>query len=66
VAGQQLTVRFQIEPSGAVKSAELAPASLAGTGLGGCILGVARRTRFPAGDAPVTFSIPITARKTGG
>jgi serine/threonine-protein kinase len=64
--GQQLTVRFQIEPSGAVRSAELAPASLGGTGLGGCILSVARGTRFPAGDAPVTFTIPITARKTGG
>jgi hypothetical protein len=66
VAGQQLTVRFQIEPSGAVRSAELAPASLGGTGLGGCILSVARSTRFPPGDAPVTFTIPITARKTGG
>jgi hypothetical protein len=29
-------------------------------------LGVARGTRFPASDAPVAFTIPIIARKTGG
>lgn len=62
----QLTIRFQVEASGAVRSAELVPASLAGSALGGCILSVARATRFPAGDAPVSFTIPITARKTAG
>jgi serine/threonine-protein kinase len=62
----QLTVRFQLQASGAVQTAELLPASLAGSALGVCILGVARSTRFPAGDGPVSFTIPITARKTGG
>jgi hypothetical protein len=62
----QLTVRFQIAASGSVQSAELIPASMAGSALGGCILSVARSTRFPAQDAPVSFTIPITARKTGG
>ncbi len=62
----QLTIRFQIEASGAVRSAELSPASLSGSPLGACVLGVARATRFPAGDAPVSFSIPITAHKTAG
>jgi eukaryotic-like serine/threonine-protein kinase len=62
----QLTIRFQIEASGAVRSAELIPASVGGSPLGGCILGVARATRFPAGEAPVSFTIPITARKTAG
>jgi len=62
----QLTVRFQIAASGSVQSAELIPASMAGSALGGCILGVARSTHFPAQDAPVSFTIPITARKTGG
>jgi len=62
----QLTIRFQIEASGAVRTAELAPAAVAGSALGACILGVARGTRFPASDAPVSFTIPITARKTGG
>ena len=65
-AQPQLTIRFQIEASGAVRSADLVPASLAGSALGSCILGVARGTRFPAGDAPVSFTIPITARKTAG
>jgi len=65
-AQPQLTIRFQIEESGAVRSADLSPASVASSALGGCILGVARGTRFPAGDAPVSFTIPITARKTAG
>jgi eukaryotic-like serine/threonine-protein kinase len=65
-AQPQLTLRFQIDATGAVRSVELSPAAVAGTGLGGCILGVARNTRFPAGDAPMSFTIPITARKTGG
>lgn len=65
-ATPQLTLRFQVEPSGSVRSVELTPASAASSALGGCILGVARGTRFPAGDAPVAFTIPITARKTGG
>jgi eukaryotic-like serine/threonine-protein kinase len=60
----QLTVRFQVEPSGAVRSAELQPASLNGSALGGCILSIARSTRFPVSEGPVTFSIPITARKS--
>lgn len=62
----QLTIRFQVEANGSVRSADLAPASVAGTPLGACIRGVAQSTRFPAGDAPVSFTIPITARKTGG
>ncbi len=62
----QVTIRFQIEASGVVRSAELSPASVAGSPLGACLLGVARGTRFPVGDAPVSFTIPITARKAAG
>ena len=62
----QLTVRFQLAASGAVQSAELVPAGISGSPLGACILAVARSTKFPAGDRPVSFTIPITARKTGG
>jgi hypothetical protein len=65
-ATPQLTIRFQVEANGGVRSAELAPASVANTPLGACIRSVAQSTRFPAGDAPVSFTIPITARKTGG
>jgi hypothetical protein len=60
----QLTVRFQVEPSGVVRSAELQPAALSGSALGGCILSIARSTRFPSSEAAVNFSIPITARKS--
>jgi serine/threonine-protein kinase len=65
-AQPQLTIRFQIEATGAVRSVELLPAAVAGSALGGCILAVARSTRFPPGEAPVSFTIPITARKTTG
>jgi eukaryotic-like serine/threonine-protein kinase len=58
----QISIRFQLAPSGAVQSAALSPAALSGTGLGECLLEVARSTRFPAQDQPVAFSIPITAR----
>jgi len=65
-ATPQLTLRFQVEASGAVRTAELSPPTVAASALGSCILGVARATHFPAGDAPISFTIPITARKTSG
>jgi hypothetical protein len=65
-ATPQLTLHFQVEGSGTVRSAELSPSGVAASALGSCILGVARATHFPSGDAPVSFTIPITARKTGG
>ena len=58
----QVTISFRIDPAGSVTSASLAPAALAGTPLGGCILSIARRTSFPPQGTPVAFSIPITAR----
>lgn len=64
VAGQpRITVRFSIDTSGHVKSAQLIPGSLSGTPLGQCILGVARSTSFGPQPQPLTFSIPIVARK---
>jgi serine/threonine protein kinase len=61
-----LNLHFQVEASGAVRAADLSPSAVAGSALGSCILSVARSTHFPAGDAAVSFTIPITARKTGG
>lgn len=64
VAGQpHITVRFSIDASGQVQSAELVPGSLGGTLLGRCILRVARGTHFGPQPRPLTFSIPIVARK---
>jgi serine/threonine-protein kinase len=58
---QPLTVRFKIDGSGAVQSAELSPAALSNSALGACILGVAHSTHFPGTGAAVSFAIPITA-----
>jgi hypothetical protein len=58
---QPLTVRFKIDGSGAVQSAELSPPGLSNSALGACILGVARSTHFSGTGAAVSFAIPITA-----
>jgi serine/threonine-protein kinase len=57
----QLTVRFEIDASGAVQSAELQPPALSNSGLGACILEVARSTRFRGTGAAIRFAIPISA-----
>ncbi len=65
VAGEaqpSISVRFQIDTSGAVQNAAVSPGSVAGTPLGQCIAGVARATAFGAQPEPVSFSIPIAAR----
>lgn len=58
----QISIRFEVSAAGAVNSASLSPTALAGTSVGQCLLGVARSTKFPAGEKSVAFSIPITAR----
>jgi serine/threonine-protein kinase len=63
LSGQpQISVRFQVDTAGKVTRAELIPASLQGTALGGCILNIARSTQFGPLTEPITFTIPITAR----
>jgi len=57
----QLSIRFKIDGSGQVQTAELSPASLSQSALGACILGVARSTRFPGTGSALTFVVPITA-----
>ena len=59
-------LRYQALTPIAVLRAKQITLDTLGTALGGCILGVARSTKFPAQEAPVSFTIPITARKTGG
>ncbi len=65
VEGQpRISVRFNIDQAGAVQGADLSPPALSGTPLGGCILSAARSTQFgPQRDA-LTFTIPITARRS--
>ena len=59
----EMSVRFTIDTEGVVQRAELSPPEVASSPLGSCIVGVARRTRFPAQAAPATFRIPLRARK---
>jgi eukaryotic-like serine/threonine-protein kinase len=58
----QVSIRFSINESGQVTSAQVQPASVAGTPLGGCLVGVAKSTVFPPQGKAVSFTIPITAR----
>jgi eukaryotic-like serine/threonine-protein kinase len=59
----EVSVRFRLAASGHVDSAELSPSTLGGTPLGQCLLGVARSTDFGPVSEPVSFTIPITARR---
>ena len=58
-----VTVRFKIDGSGNVQTAELSPAAVSTSALGGCILSAARATHFPATGATVSFTVPITATR---
>jgi len=58
----QVTVHFGIGADGAVRSATIAPAAIANTALGACLLSVAQGTKFPALGKNLNFSIPITAQ----
>lgn len=57
----RVDIRFTVAASGQVTDVSLSPASLAGTGLGGCITRVARATQFPPQQGTVRFVIPVTA-----
>jgi serine/threonine protein kinase len=60
----QLELRFQLETTGKVQRVDLFPEALADTGLGRCLLEVARGTRFPPQAEVVAFRVPITAITT--
>lgn len=63
IEGQpQISVRFDVSASGKVRKVNLSPAALEATALGGCLLGVARATRFSRLEKPIRFTIPIQAR----
>jgi hypothetical protein len=65
VEGQPtIMVRFTIDTRGLVQRADLTPSALSGTPLGQCLLAEARAARFGAQPEPVTFTIPVTARRT--
>ncbi len=59
-----LAVHFEVDASGHVVSARVLPPTLAATALGQCIEGVARGTNFGPQPRPLSFRIPITARRS--
>ncbi|HVU03216.1 MAG TPA: protein kinase [Polyangiaceae bacterium] len=59
----EVSVRFHLAATGHVESAELSPAALSATPLGQCLLQVMRSTDFGPLSEPVSFTIPITARR---
>jgi serine/threonine protein kinase len=59
-----LSLRFEIDASGHVVSAHVLPPALAATPLGQCIETVAQGTDFGPQPHPVSFRIPLTARRT--
>ncbi|MFO0559669.1 MAG: protein kinase [Polyangiales bacterium] len=55
-------IRFVLDRSGAVQSAEVQPESAAQSALGACVAGVARRARFAPMESAVTFRLPVALR----
>ncbi|MCC7541698.1 MAG: serine/threonine protein kinase [Deltaproteobacteria bacterium] len=61
-----VSIRFRVDGDGRVQSAEILPAAVSGTPLGRCISGIARGTHFGPIGEPITFRIPVSARRRGG
>ena len=59
----KLGVRFTLSTDGSVVQAEVSPAGVATTPLGTCIRKAAQAMRFPKQSAPISFEVPLTARK---
>jgi serine/threonine-protein kinase len=57
-------VRFEVDVDGSVRSASISPATVARLPLGGCILQVARSTHFGPRSEPISFFMPLGARRT--
>lgn len=59
----QIVVRFSVGTDGRVTEAELLPGNLATTELGRCLLDIARSTQFAPQAEPISFRIPVGARR---
>jgi len=65
--GQPTTqLEFDLDAAGKALRVGLAPRALAATPLGECLLQIGRTTTFPAPGNPVSFAIPLTARRAPG
>lgn len=59
----KLSVRFALAIDGSVVRAQVSPSEIAGTPLGRCIERASLAMRFPPQGAPISFEVPLTARK---
>jgi hypothetical protein len=55
----RVSIRFHVEPSGVVREAEIASATLGDAAFHECLRGVVRELRFPATDAPTLVTYPF-------
>jgi len=58
-----LSVRLSLKADGAVAAARVMPEKVAETPLGGCIEQASRRMAFGRLKEPISFTIPLTARR---
>ncbi len=58
-----ITVMFTVAPSGKVERADLSPSAVTGTPLGRCLLRVSKSTTFHKRADPISFKIPVSARR---
>jgi serine/threonine-protein kinase len=59
----EMAVRFDVDTKGKVVSARILPSSVAATPLGACIARVALSTDFGPQPEPLSFRVPISARR---
>lgn len=55
----RVSIRFHVEPSGVVREAEVASATLGDVAFHECLRGVVRELRFPVTDAPTLVTYPF-------
>ena len=61
----KLTLRLSLDAQGAVVDAQLSPVERSGTPFSSCVESAARALKFPKQAGPITFDVPLTARKGG-
>jgi serine/threonine-protein kinase len=61
----KLAVKFALSSAGRVERAGVSPAELSKTPMGACIESAVRAMSFPPQAQPISFEVPLTARKGG-
>lgn len=61
----KLSVKLAVSSEGSVERAGVSPADVSQTPMGACIETAVRAMRFPPQAQPISFEVPLTARKGG-